>query len=91
MEHYAYILKCADDTYYCGYTNDLENRIKKHNQGKGAKYTRGRLPVVLVYYEVFASKEEAMSREWHLKQLSRAQKELIISERSTDDNKTGNK
>ena len=54
MEHYAYILKCADDTYYCGYTNDLENRIKKHNQGKGAKYTRGRLPVVLVYYEVFA-------------------------------------
>ncbi len=91
MEHYAYILKCADDTYYCGYTNDLENRIKKHNQGKGAKYTRGRLPVVLVYYEVFASKEEAMSREWHLKQLSRAQKELIISEKSTDDNKTGNK
>ncbi|MBQ7614643.1 MAG: GIY-YIG nuclease family protein [Butyrivibrio sp.] len=90
MEHYAYILKCADDTYYCGYTNDLENRIKKHNQGKGAKYTRGRLPVVLVYYEVFASKEEAMSREWHLKQLSRAQKELIISEKSTDNTNTGN-
>ncbi len=80
MNHYAYILQCADNTYYCGYTNDLENRTKKHNQGKGAKYTRARLPVVLVYYEIFESKEEAMSREWHLKQLTHAQKETLIRE-----------
>ena len=78
MKHYAYIVECADGSYYCGYTNDLENRIKKHNQGKGAKYTRGRLPVVLVYYEVFASKEEAMSREWHIKRLSRKEKLRLI-------------
>ncbi len=77
MEHYAYIVECADNTYYCGYTNNLEKRIKTHNQGKGAKYTRSRLPVVLVYYEVFSSKEEAMSREWHLKKLSHAAKKAL--------------
>ena len=70
MKHYAYIVQCADNSYYCGYTNDLEKRIETHNRGQGAKYTRARLPVVLVYYEVFDSKQEAMSREWHLKQLS---------------------
>ena len=79
MEHYAYILECADHTYYCGYTNNLENRIKTHNQGKGAKYTKPRLPVVLVYYEVFKTKEEAMSREWHLKQLSHEEKRLLAA------------
>ncbi len=79
MSHYAYIVKCADHSYYCGYTNDLEKRIKTHNQGKGAKYTRSRLPVELVYYEVFDSKEEAMSREWHLKQLSHDEKKALAS------------
>ena len=78
MKHYAYIVECADGTYYCGYTNDLEKRIKTHNQGKGAKYTKPRLPVVLVYYEEFETKEEAMSREWQIKQLSRAEKEKLI-------------
>ncbi|WP_022766088.1 GIY-YIG nuclease family protein [Butyrivibrio sp. XPD2006] len=78
MKHYAYIVECADGTYYCGYTNDLEKRIETHNRGKGAKYTKPRLPVVLVYYEEFDSKEEAMSREWHLKQLSHAQKKALI-------------
>lgn len=77
MKHYAYIVECADGTYYCGYTNDLEKRIETHNRGKGAKYTKPRLPVVLVYYEEFDSKEEAMSREWHLKQLSHAQKQAL--------------
>ena len=77
MEHYAYILECADHTYYCGYTNNLEKRIETHNQGKGAKYTKPRLPVVLVYYEVFKTKEEAMSREWHLKQLSHDEKKAL--------------
>lgn len=78
MKHYAYIVECADGTYYCGYTNDLEKRIETHNRGKGAKYTKPRLPVVLVYFEEFESKEEAMSREWHLKQLSHAQKQALI-------------
>ncbi len=78
MKHYAYIVECADGTYYCGYTNDLEKRIETHNRGKGAKYTKPRLPVVLVYYEEFDTKEEAMSREWHLKQLSHAQKQALI-------------
>ena len=77
MKHYAYIVECADGTYYCGYTNDLEKRIETHNRGKGAKYTKPRLPVVLVYYEEFESKEEAMSREWHLKHLSHAQKKAL--------------
>ena len=79
MKHYAYIVECADHTYYCGYTNNLEKRIETHNRGKGAKYTKPRLPVVLVYYEEFDSKEEAMSREWHLKQLTHAQKRALIS------------
>ena len=79
MKHYAYIVECADGTYYCGYTNDLEKRIETHNRGKGAKYTKPRLPVALVYYEEFETKEEAMSREWHLKQLSHAQKQALIT------------
>ncbi|MCR5556218.1 MAG: GIY-YIG nuclease family protein [Butyrivibrio sp.] len=79
MKHYAYILECADGTFYCGYTNDLEKRIETHNAGKGAKYTRARLPVTLVYYEEFDSKQEAMSREWHLKQLSHDKKRELIS------------
>ena len=79
MKHYAYIVECADGSYYCGYTNNLEKRIATHNNGKGAKYTRARLPVTLVYHEEFDSKEEAMSREWHLKQLSHDQKKKLIS------------
>ncbi len=77
MKHFAYIVECADGTYYCGYTNNLKSRIKTHNAGKGAKYTKPRLPVSLVYYEEFDSKEEAMSREWHLKQLTHAQKRVL--------------
>jgi len=76
--NYAYILRCADGTLYCGWTNDLDLRLKKHNNGLASKYTRSRLPVELVYFEEFESKEEAMSREWHLKQLTRAQKLKLI-------------
>ncbi len=75
---WTYILECADGTYYCGWTNDLEKRLAAHNAGKGAKYTRTRLPVRLAYREEHATKEEAMSREWHIKQLSRAQKEDLV-------------
>ena len=76
--NYTYILECADGTYYCGWTNNLEKRVKAHNEGKGGKYTRARLPVKLVYHEEFDTKEEAMSREWHIKQLTRNQKKELI-------------
>ena len=76
--NYSYILRCADGTFYTGWTNDLDGRLLAHNAGKGAKYTRSRLPVELVYRETFATKEEAMSREWHLKQLSRQEKLRLI-------------
>ena len=81
--NYTYILRCQDDTLYTGWTTDLEKRVETHNLGKGAKYTRTRLPVELVYYEAFASKEEAMSREWQIKQLSRKDKLRLIQEHNT--------
>ena len=81
--NYTYILRCQDDTLYTGWTTDLEKRVETHHLGKGAKYTRTRLPVELVYYEAFASKEEAMSREWHIKQLSRKDKLRLIQEHNT--------
>ena len=77
--NYTYILECADNTLYCGWTNDIEKRLADHNAGKGAKYTKPRLPVKLLYFETFDTKEEAMSREWHIKQLSREQKLALIN------------
>ena len=76
--NYTYLLRCKDDTIYCGWTNDLEKRLAAHNSGKGAKYTRSRHPVTLVYYEEFESKEDAMRREVSLKKLSRAEKLKLI-------------
>ncbi|MGL6174116.1 MAG: GIY-YIG nuclease family protein [Cellulosilyticaceae bacterium] len=76
--YYTYILECGDKTYYTGYTTNVERRIKTHNQGKGAKYTRCRLPVKLIYKEILETKSEAMKREYAIKQLSRKQKELLI-------------
>ena len=77
--NYTYIVECADGSLYCGWTNDLDKRIKDHNAGKGAKYTKTRLPVKLVYFEEFDTKEEAMSREWHIKQLRREKKMELIT------------
>lgn len=77
--NYTYILKCKDGTYYTGWTNNLEKRLKDHNDGRGAKYTKPRLPVVLVYYEAFETKEEAMQREYAIKQLTRAEKEKLMN------------
>ena len=79
MAYFTYILCCSDGTFYCGYTNDLSRRISTHNRGKGAKYTRSRLPVKLVYMESFSTKREALQREWKLKQLSHAQKQALIA------------
>ena len=80
MEYYIYILECSDKTLYTGYTNDLEKRVKAHNEGNGAKYTKSRLPVKLVYSEAFDDKKEAMSREWYIKhKLTREEKINLIN------------
>ncbi|HIX64026.1 MAG TPA: GIY-YIG nuclease family protein [Candidatus Mediterraneibacter colneyensis] len=81
--NYTYIVQCSDGSLYTGWTNDLEKRIKAHNAGKGAKYTKSRRPVVLVYYEEFSTKEEAMHREWEIKRMSRQQKMKMIGSRES--------
>jgi len=78
MSYYCYILLCSDKTLYCGYTNDLEKRVKTHNRGKGAKYTRQRTPVKLVYSEEFKTKSEALKREHQIKKLSRKEKLKLL-------------
>ncbi|GAA0669731.1 GIY-YIG nuclease family protein [Natronoarchaeum mannanilyticum] len=79
-DHYVYVLECADGTFYTGYTTDVERRVAEHDAGEGAKYTRGRTPVELVYREQFDSQSAAMSREHELKQLSRDQKEQLVDD-----------
>lgn len=79
--NYTYIVQCQDATLYTGWTNHLEKRIQAHNAGKGAKYTRARLPVTLVYYEQYETKQEAMRREAEIKKLSRKQKERLIQQK----------
>lgn len=80
--HYVYILKCKDGTYYTGYAVDVAKRMKAHEQGKGAKYTRGRAPFQLVYVEQFTNKSCAMSQEANIKKLSREKKEQLIERKS---------
>lgn len=76
--NYVYILRCSDGTLYTGYTNNLEKRLKVHNSGKGAKYTRCRLPVEIVYFEECGTKSEATKREYAIKQLTRENKMKLI-------------
>lgn len=76
--YYVYLLRCADGTLYAGFTNDLARRLAVHNAGKGAKYTRSRLPVELVYWENFSNKSSALRREYAIKQLPRGQKLALI-------------
>ncbi len=78
-KNYTYLLLCRDGSYYCGWTNDMKKRLKAHNDGSGSKYTRTRRPVRLVYLEESPTKNEAMSREWHIKRLSRKQKEALVA------------
>ena len=79
--HYLYVVACKDGSLYTGYTNDLEKRLKLHNEGKGAKYTRGRGPVKLVFSKIYSSKSEALKAEYAFKQMDRKQKlEYIIKE-----------
>lgn len=79
QKHFCYILRCADKTLYTGYTTEPERRLKEHNAGEGARYTRARKPCELVYLEEFDSKEEAMKREYFIKhKMTRRQKEELI-------------
>ena len=79
-QFFMYVLLCKDQTFYTGYTVDLKKRIATHNAGKGAKYTRAKLPVELVYFEVYADKVAAMQREYEIKQLTKLEKEMLIDE-----------
>ena len=81
--NYVYMLRCRDGSLYTGWTNDLEKRLKAHNSGVASKYTRARLPAELVYSEEWESKEAAMSREWHIKQLTRDEKLKLIKNASS--------
>ena len=76
--HYVYILECNDKTYYTGYATDLIRRLIQHCSGKGAKYTRGRTPLDLVYVEEYKTKSEALKREYKIKQLTKKQKKKLI-------------
>ena len=76
--NYTYIVKCSDETLYTGWTNNLKKRLEAHNSGKGAKYTKNRRPVELVYFEEYDTKQEAIKREYAIKQLSRQKKLALI-------------
>ena len=78
--NYTYILRCSDGTFYTGWTNHLDERVRAHNEGRGAKYTRGRGPVELVYYECLETREEALRREYAIKQMSRMEKIRLIEQ-----------
>lgn len=77
-EYYFYVLLCADQSFYGGFTTDLNKRVAVHNQGKGAKYTKLRRPVRLIYHEVFTSKSAALKAEYAFKHQSRLKKEQYL-------------
>lgn len=89
--NYVYLLRCADGSLYCGWTTDPEKRLKRHNSGQGAKYTRSRLPVEMVYLEAYGERHDALSREWHIKRMSREEKEELIRKQETDGPAKNNK
>ena len=77
-DHVVYVLECADGTFYTGYTTDLDRRVAEHDAGEGAKYTRGRTPVSLVYHETYDSKSRAMAREYEIKEMTRDRKNALV-------------
>lgn len=77
-QNFTYIVECADGSFYTGWTNDIKKRIECHNAGKGAKYTKPRLPVRLIYLEKWDTKQSAMKREAEIKKFSRKQKEKLV-------------
>lgn len=78
--NYTYMVRCRDGSLYTGWTTDIKRRVKAHNEGKGAKYTHSRRPVKLVYYEIFETKEEAMKREYAIKQMKKDEKEKLVQQ-----------
>ena len=84
MAYWVYILRCADGTLYTGTAADVDKRAAVHNRGKGAKYTRSRRPVELIYYESMETKEEAMRREYAIKHMNRLQKLRLIAQQGRD-------
>ena len=76
--NWVYLLRCSDGSLYCGWTNDIDKRVRAHNAGKGGKYTRSHRPVELVYLEACESREDAMRREREIKRLPRSRKEQLI-------------
>lgn len=80
MSHHVYVVECSDGTYYTGYTTDVQRRVEEHNDGNGAKYTQGRMPVEVVYVETFDSRSAAQRREHEVKSLSRAAKEALVTD-----------
>lgn len=86
--NYVYIVECRDGSWYTGWTNDVERRLKAHNGGKGAKYTKSRLPVRLIYTEGYETAVEAQRREWQIKRLTRAQKEMLVNSPINQSKKT---
>lgn len=83
--NYVYILRCADDTLYTGWTNDIDLRVKAHNEGKGAKYTRSRTPMSLVYLETLPTKSDALKREAAIKKLPRHKKLKLIEDQNRNE------
>ena len=81
---YAYIVKCADETYYTGYTNDIKKRLKRHNDGLASKYTRARLPVTLVWKKEYRQFKSAFKAETAIKKLTRTQKKTLVQGRRLD-------
>lgn len=79
QKHYTYIARCNDDSLYTGYTTDLKEREKKHNEGKGGHYTRARKPVKIIYFEEYKTRSAATKREYEIKQLKKKDKESLIS------------
>lgn len=84
QKFYFYVLLCADNSLYGGYSTDVFARVATHNAGKGAKYTRSRLPVKLLYFEEYETKHEALSAEWHFKHQPRAHKIAFLHEHGVD-------
>lgn len=82
MNQYVYMIECSDGSYYTGYTNNLKKRLAAHNAGKGAKYTKSRRPVRLIYQENFDNKKDALKREYAIKQLARSEKETLINDKA---------
>ncbi|WP_288843364.1 GIY-YIG nuclease family protein [uncultured Megasphaera sp.] len=77
--YYTYMVRCADDSLYTGWTVDIEKRLKAHNEGRGAKYTRARRPVVIAWVQSFPTKQLAMRWEWKIKHFTKEEKERLCT------------